>query len=192
MVPCWTGQAIEPAHVRRVWLIVPVLTAGSGLVVRTTNTHGACSPVVHIRLHSLHTHTHTLIHAHTRTHKQNTDTFIAFHLSIMPPLCLTCLKTTPFPLIPQLIPPASAISTVRIFSLSGITLPVSGLSASQVSTSTAGPLVHTSISGPAQAMLLSSALPPIAAKVVKKKKIKSGPMQDLLVDNMSLCSQLEA
>ena len=46
---------------------------------------------------------------------------------------------------------------------------------------------------PAQAMLLSSALPPLSVKVVSK--IKSGqyvPMKDLLADNMSLCTQLEA
>ena len=46
-----------------------------------------------------------------------------------------------------------------------------------------------------QALVLSSALPPIAAKLVSK--IRSGhyvPMKDLhvLADNMSLCSQLEA
>ena len=42
-------------------------------------------------------------------------------------------------------------------------------------------------------MVLSSALPPLSAKVVGK--IKSGqyvPMKDLLADNMSLCTQLEA
>ena len=41
-------------------------------------------------------------------------------------------------------------------------------------------------------MVLSSALPPLPAKVVRK--IKSGqyvPMKDLLADNMSLCTQLE-
>jgi hypothetical protein len=42
-------------------------------------------------------------------------------------------------------------------------------------------------------MVLSSALPPLSAKVVSK--IKSGqyvPMKDLLPDNMSFCTQLEA
>ena len=46
--------------------------------------------------------------------------------------------------------------------------------------------------GAEQAMVLSSALPPLSAKIVGK--IKSGqyvPMKDLLADNMSLCSQLE-
>jgi hypothetical protein len=41
-------------------------------------------------------------------------------------------------------------------------------------------------------VVLSSALPPILAKVVAK--IRSGqyvPMKDLLADNMSLCVQLE-
>ena len=41
-------------------------------------------------------------------------------------------------------------------------------------------------------MVLSSALPPLSAKVVGK--IKSGlyvPMKDLLADNMPLCTQLE-
>ena len=44
-----------------------------------------------------------------------------------------------------------------------------------------------------QAMVLSSVLPPLLAKVVGK--IKSGqyvPIKDLLAENMSLCTQLEA
>ena len=51
----------------------------------------------------------------------------------------------------------------------------------------------SSVAGHSKAIVLSSALPPIAAKVVAK--IVSGqfvPMRDLLADNMALCGQMGA
>ena len=168
---------------------------------RTTSTYRACSPSLTHQLHS-YTLTHTDTHTHARTHtRARTHTHTSLHRSWqLYPNC-AYLKTThsSYSTALGLIPPASAFSTMPIFSLSGHPPPAltaSGLATittSEVSTSIAGPLPHTSTSGPGQAMLLSSALPPIAAKVVTK--IKSGqyvPMKDLLADNMSLYNLLEA
>ena len=88
-----------------------------------------------------------------------------------------------------LIPPASALSTIPIFSLSGQPPPASGLATSTTSEASQG---HGSIHS-GQAMLVSTALSTIAAKVMTK--INSSqyiPMKDLLADNISLCNQLEA
>ena len=97
--------------------------------------------------------------------------------------------------------PSSTISNRPTFAFSGrvpLTFSMSGLApipttevfagAAGLATSSAS----TPTSVPGQAMLLSSALPPIPANVVAK--IKSGqyvPMKELLADNMSLCNQLE-
>ena len=146
-----------------------------------------------LRINDTHTHSLTPTHTHLRV---CIDLFTC-------PLHPNCayLKTThsSYSTALGLIPPASALSTMPIFSLSGHPPPaltaagLATITTSEVSPSIAGPLPQTSTSGPGQAMLLSSALPPIAAKVVTK--IKSGqyvPMKDLLADNMSLCNQLEA
>ena len=99
------------------------------------------------------------------------------------------------------LPPASALSGMPTFAMSNsypTTLTASSSATVLPTAALTGTLASAPTSAPAasgQAMVLSSALPPIGAKVVNK--IKSGqyvPMKDLLADNtcMSLCSQLEA
>ena len=99
------------------------------------------------------------------------------------------LDPSTYPAAVGVLPPSSAISNMPTFALSGpspLTFSASDLApipTPKVFAGAAGLATSTPTSVPGQAMLLSSALPPIAAKVVAK--IKSGqyvPMQELLAD----------
>lgn len=70
---------------------------------------------------------------------------------------------------------------------------LAGLHATLASAGSAAALTSSAGSGLQEAVVLSSALPPVAPKLAAK--IRSGayvPMKDMLADNMSLHSQLEA
>ena len=91
------------------------------------------------------------------------------------------------------LPPAVSLASIPLFTTCG------PFPTTLTATIMATPLTHDAVVFPAidpapvMATVLSSALPPIPAKIVSK--IKSGqfvPMKDLLADNMSLCSHLES
>ena len=98
--------------------------------------------------------------------------------------CLTV--TLPLPTALGVLPPAGALASVPIFSAAGVSLPTL-LTTDSISThdSHTGPSAVSGIvpaSHPDQAVVLSSALPPISAMA----KFRSGQyvsMKDLLVDN---------
>ena len=105
------------------------------------------------------------------------------------------------------LPPASAIAGLSTVSVSGPVSSTEGVTATATSAGVSLMGLHALLAGNGdltntgskvgasqqEAVVLSSALPPVAPKLAAK--IKSGvyvPMKDILVDKMSLCSQVEA